>query len=1532
MTVKTIQRFAVLIAILGIFGGAAIWTQQYQLTNMAHQVVTRARLAEEKGDFSEADRLYQQHLAVVRDDVETKIQYADLLSKLDNVLKQQEAIRLYTEIFKRFPGRHDLVRKRADLAFKMNLFPAARDDLSILLSPSMNRSDAEAPSRKDGREALSKKGDTGALFTEDQVELLFMMGRCCEAEGDDRRAASYYRAAIETHAPQYLDAYQRLASLMLKNPGKEKEADDLIDKMVKSEPQNYKVYLERGRYHTAQAQAEAERGRYRDAEAKAEAERKRSQSLEAACVDYRQAAKLAPGTPDVILELAKAVAVGKTGRLEARQILKNGLNAAPKSAELYVALANLELQDGQAEKAIAVLERGLEAQHESIELRGMLADILARRGDTGKLLLQIEELKKLGFNLHVIQYLTSYYYANLHQCQKARQILVPLLAQTGSHSPLAVPINLLLARCYSELGETQMQQDAYGRALMSNSGDVTAKLGYIRTQIQQGDIDGAIEGYRDLLEKVPQVRLELAALLIARNRKQPSVKHDWAEVEQLLDEAAKATPDSVAPIILRADLTLARDRTKLAEACALVQEARRRFPTNVDLWNAEAHIVSGLWDVQANSVGRERKLDEALALLKEAERQLGDSVELRLQEGRLWAARSGPQAASALMGLAQNTETFAKSDRRRLLTELAEQLESRQNFEDAGRLWSKLVEEEPDDIGLRRRLIDLAFRIDNKDQIEENIKQIERIEGGERIQGRYWQVRYKIWQIDRAKDEKTRQDMRADARKILADLRSRRPDWSLIPLTLAELDERELIQEAKEPDQKQNQKKLDEQELKPAELDAKQKQEKLQGIVNLYIEAINLGERSSAVVRRVVQLLFDQGKATDALALFNRIPVESQLAGDLGQKVAQVAFEHQDFQRAEEIARKTIDANPGNFSDRLWLVRILYAQGALATAEEELTKAVKLSKEDANRWIILVDWYIATKQPMKAEQAIRETEKNLPQASAPAALAQCCEMMGNSQTGTDETRKAKWYAEAEKWYEKDHVAHPDDVAVLRRLANFLIRTKQFAKAESRLKAVEKQADAKAKDSDIAVWAKRGRALTLILAPGADSKRLKEALALVEPRDQASQRDPEELRILARVLEAQNTPEHRQRAINVLQSLVKQGAATGDDRVYLARLIEASGDWPGAREVYRSLVAQLESGRDLQTLNRSADYLLEFARALLRHHQAGNDQDLAVAEDLIGKLKRIRSDSLDVLDLDVERCRLQKQLEEAANRITSFANRPGLPPIAYSRLAEMAMRLGRTELAERLYKEVVSRWPNLPQGIVWLADFLGRRGQVKEALDLYEPMWEAGRNPESLARLSINAIFGATDSKDPNSPDPTQLSRLAGWLDRALAKNPNSGTLSMELGNIREQQGLYPEAQELYKRAIANGDRAGIAHNNLAWLTVLKDGNATTALEYINQAIQLGGPGPKGDFFDTQGVIYLAAGDKQRAIKDLENAVAIDRTPAKLFHLAWAYLEANDKEKAKRIFVEAKTKGLSPTTLHRLEEPVYRRIVGELGMK
>ena len=155
-------------------------------------------------------------------------------------------------------------------------------------------------------------------------------------------------------------------------------------------------------------------------------------------------------------------------------------------------------------------------------------------------------------------------------------------------------------------------------------------------------------------------------------------------------------------------------------------------------------------------------------------------------------------------------------------------------------------------------------------------------------------------QVQRAK-EKDRLKYRTEARVQLNDLMSRRGDWSFIPLALAGLEEQELAEAGVPEDERHT------------------KEEK---IANYYLQAVRLGQRQPAVVRRAVQLLFKNKRGPEALELLNSIPVASQLAGDVGRQAAQVAIENRDFQRAEEIARKAVAAKPDDFQEWVWLARV----------------------------------------------------------------------------------------------------------------------------------------------------------------------------------------------------------------------------------------------------------------------------------------------------------------------------------------------------------------------------------------------------------------------------------------------------------------------------------------------------------------------------------------------------------------------------------------------------------------------------------
>ena len=269
---------------------------------------------------------------------------------------------------------------------------------------------------------------------------------------------------------------------------------------------------------------------------------------------------------------------------------------------------------------------------------------------------------------------------------------------------------------------------------------------------------------------------------------------------------------------------------------------------------------------------------------------------------------------------------------------------------------------------------------------------------------------------------------------------------------------------------------------------------------------------------------------------------------------------------------------------------------------------------------------------------------------------------------------------------------------------------------------------------------------------------------------------------------------------------------------------------------------------------------------------------------------------------------------------------------------MAEKLNHFDIAENLYRRYADL-PNNGEGKRLLALFLGRRGRLKDGLDLIEPLWANPRDAETVATACIVMVASSNAT-----PDPVQIDRVTRWLEQAIKVRKESILLPIGLGNCRERQGRYDEAKALYQSVIKqvtgnavvpsianNRLMIAMSYNNLAWLMALKDDQGKDALLDINRAIDLMGPQP--DYLDTRGVIHLALKQTQDALNDLENAVKADPAPAKLFHLAQAYFQANNKEKAKQYMKEAKAKGLDQGlgSLHSLERPAYQKLLSDLGV-
>jgi len=1463
MGAKTARRLVILVVTILVVSLSIFLIQRSQVSRMNRSVLDRAAQAEKDGKFEDAQRLYGEHLEIAPDDQDAQLKFADVLLKgVKNVNHQNLAAQIYDQLLTRSPGHADIRRRLAKLNFEMGHYREARLHLDILLK--------RAPT--DG-------------------ELHFMLGRCLEDLGDasnTARAVASYEAAIANGALQRLEAYQRRASL-LRSPllNRPKEAEQVIDEMVRSDPGNDRVYLERARYRNRFA--------------------KTPDDKKAVIDDLQRVLKQSPKEPEVYLELAQTMGNAQ----EARQVLEDGLKAVPDASSLHQALAMIEIRSGLIDKAIARLRESLELLPDDVSLHWMLANLLAEKGATdqgatAELRTQIDELRRLNWFPVLIEFLEAYQQANSNDWQKACQTLIRLQTALDSDPNLKSRLNKLLARCYEHLGDRDRQSDAIRRWADTNPQDMQAQMGLAWNMVLRGELGQAIEKYRKLADQVPQARSQLVHLLIVRNQQQSLVQRDWTEVESLI----KKTKDSGSSewVLLKTDLLLAQDKTTEAET--LLAEERARSPQALELRIKSAEILK-----------RQRKYSEAEALLDEANK-IGDTVNLRLARAQLLIAQGAADLPKTLGALAGNTSAFSPADRRRLLESLAEDMRRLNDLNLAKKLLLEVVELDRNDLEPRLRLLDLAFQAKDRDDIKSQLEQIKKIDGGDGPTGRYQEIRFDLWQAEQltTTEESEKKALCSRARLKITELSSRRPDWPQIPLALAMLDEQELAQ----PD-----------------LDVETRKSKLNEAANHYLRAIELGDRRLEIIRRATDRLYDAGRPADVTQLWNQLPTATLMGNSLQQQVTAEAVRKGDYDRALELARKAVAANPGDFRERLWLVQVLLAgqrPDRLDEAEAELRGAINAvrANPDPDRWMILVQFLAQTNQMDKAEQAVRDAEVVLKDKS-PIGLGRCCEALALAykETGQAAQKTKIWYDAATQWYRAAQNAKPDDPAPNHQLVEYLLRSGQFENVVSQLESIlDKNHPKDPKSTDEVTWARRTLALTLLMNDN-DYQQRRKALKVLEPVVKAvdgqeaadgTAGKPDDLRVLAKVYEAQGIKAYHEKARKILEELANAHAVVPEDRFLLAQIYNKDGKWTKAREQYRALLAETEYSQDLNVIGRRPEYLVQFVSDLLSQYESEHDQqELSDAEELIEKLKPLKSlrYGTSILALEARIYKVHNQIEKAVKLIQDAA-RPNLPDRTQLILTKLAEELGQFDLAEQLLRQLMARSERV-QNHLALATFLSRRGRAKEAFDECERLWKGTTNPEELVQTILDVVVSSGGKRDPS-----QLERAAGWIQKGLEQTPTSSILMIALAELRERQGHFQEAEALYRQDIDQGHDEVVALNNLAWLLALRNEKGNGALDLINRAIAR--RGPIAELLDTRGVVCMKMGDSQHAIEDLERATNLDPTGPKYFHLAQAYLQAGDKTAAAQNLAKTQAKGLEPDLLHPLERTAYQQVLTELGKK
>ncbi len=1304
----------------------------------------------------------------------------------------------------------------------------------------------------------------------DDPELLVLLGRCQEGTGKHAAAAQTFQKVTEL-APSRLEAYLRLAEVLRGPLKKPQEADAAIERMASANATSCEAQVECGQYFRRTRQG---------------ADPVRLDRASAAA-----AAALAIAPDDLgALHLAAQCAVEKKDYDQARRHAARAVERNSRFAPAYLVLADVESRANRRPEAIAWLRRGIEANPKEGDLIWNLALLWLDDKNLDEAQNAVAKLRAVEYPEPLVAYLDARLEFGRERWLAASRAFERIRPSLTAWPDVLKQLDFWLGGCYAKLGNADQQLTAYRRAVAVDPLWVPARLGVAAALASTGRVDEALDEYRELMRLANAPAgglLDLAQLEVLRNLRLNRAQRHWAEAERLLAMADRAMPDNPRVTILRAEIAVGKDQA--AEGEKLLRDAKAKKPDEIAYRLTLAALAQ-----------RQSRWDEAAKELEETQRDLGDSVPWRLARAQYAVRRYGKESVPHLRALLANTGGFSASDQAQLWRGMAVAHLQAGDYAEARRLCRELARIEPTNLQVRLLLFDLALRAGDDTGLAETLEQIKEIEG----EGAFWhygtalhlslQARPSAGEVKPSEAKgpeplSTRQrELLQAAQKHLAEVRTLRPAWSRVPFLAAAICEREGEEEQ---------------------------------AIEHYTRAVELGERSPLAIRRLVELLADRQRYPEADRVLRKLEEQqSPFSSELAQRASDISLRLDDFDRALELARQAA-RDSKRHQDHLWLANVLSILGQRARAEkrtadadrmwaeaeQELRRAVELSDHAPVAWVALVQFFARIGQKQRADEAIAEARKKIPAQHAPLALGMCYEAVGN-------------HDEAEKKYLEAAAAAPSDASRVRVLAEFYLRRGKSAEAEAQLRKLV-TSQVKTAKTDL-VWARR--ALALLLSGRGNYESLRQGLDLIELNLKTPRPAIQDQRVKAMLLSSCPKREQRDEAIELLEQVVRDHRAptTAEDRFVLARLYLAQGPekWSQASRHFRALLGSAPT-----ELPR---YIAAYGAALLAR------KEIDEAELWVRRLEKAAPGQLPTVTLralaQCERGRhddaiagLKSYLDAPASQGEDRATRIAL---VAGTLEELAGRLSKPEQqalgakyvaeAEKLYRQYAEMRPD--QKLV-LAAFLARQKRMDEAVTLAEQAWPTSK-PELIAPAMVSLLSGSTST----SPEQARAEKM---LTEAIAKHNRPVPFLLILADYLSVHGRPDEAEAIYREILQKNPNHIAALNNLAMLLALRNKQLDEALQFVGRAIEL--TGPTVNSLDSRAAVYLARGEAELALEDIQAVLADSKVAMAYFRQAQILLALHRTDEAAQSLKTAHAKGLTIESLHPLERPAYQRLGKDL---
>lgn len=1048
---------------------------------------------------------------------------------------------------------------------------------------------------------------------------------------------------------------------------------------------------------------------------------------------------------------------------------------------------------------------------------------------------------------------------------------------------------VMLGQVYSELGQWREAAQAYDDACQRNPRLAQIRLAASQAWLAAGRNESAAERAEQSLSLSDSTEawFALAVALYRIQMEQPEVARDWNKFDLTLAQLQKRSQAS--PLaepwrvdLLTADTVLVRQaETSPSESLQRVQtiltDLEARYPSETQLWTRLPLVWQRLM--------RPADADRCVGHLQKLP---GGTLLASHTKVRLLRARGEHQQADEL--LASLVGNSPVTERKGLVRDWVNLKLAQQDYDGARQLLVREHEAQPDDLSTLLLLAELDVQRRRWSEAQQWEAKLNKLPHPAGLHSRVLSVRRLLANSKGISDASF---MRAA--NELQRLREQAPSWPEVAVLAGQV---------------------------------AQRRNDLEEAAAQYGHAVELGARQLPVFENLIAVLERLERYTEAQRYLQQLESQVPLNQNLTVLQGTVEMRLDQPERALAMARQAVEKRPNEIEARLWLARLLVMHSKPAEAETELNQALLQAPTDMRVWSALQLFHLRSKNTEAALQMALQIQQksDLPEAERYFVAAQTFELAGKRDL-------------AEQSFNQAVLADPKNAAILFRMAEFYLKFDSL-KAETCLeRTIELDPQHR----------RARRTLATLLASRGSDEDWARAGSLLAVNAKDSPDAAGDNRLLAVLLLQRGGGGNVEKATTLLQQLVSnQTQSRPVDRLLLAQaferqalaLIDAGAKTKKLEQsrlelealVNRSqpdwahFVAIIEFSERHQQMDEVSRWLASFEDSLTDHkkptaaaiaqlvrlqikHQAGKrsgpwlDRLEALPDDPLTALLR-RAQWCQAQGLEAE---IEQRIDAQGERLLAAETDAAVQSRITAAIASIYQEVRQLEGAERWQRRLFASNPQRYDG---LAAVLTQQGRWSEAVELCRQAAESDKSARPA--LVALACLSSSEVTDERVADCEPL------IQAALRGNRQHADLHYSLGVVRVIQERTADAIAEFRQVVKINPRHVPAMNNLALLLAEDKAQQAEAIRVIDRAIDQAGL--TADLLDTKGTILLLAGRAAEAVRLLEMATqGRNVDPRFEFHLALAYFDQGQLEKAGVRFEQAMAGGLEKQILTRWDQ-------------